>query len=84
TFSAVPVPRTFINLFTYPTITPQPSTPPAPTAITGKPCNLQTECPRPFPGAPNFYCADGTIGGPACVRFPDGHCGWQFRQCPKK
>jgi len=33
---------------------------------------------------PNVVCSDGkTVAGPgACVRQPDGKCGWEIVQCP--
>jgi DNA-binding protein YbaB len=34
------------------------------------------------PGAPNYECKDGTIGGPVCGRNADGVCGWKIRECP--
>ncbi len=40
------------------------------------------ECKDPAPGAPNFMCSDGTVGGPACRRDPSsGKCGWHFTGC---
>jgi hypothetical protein len=44
-------------------------------------CGLD-EC-GPAPGAPNFLCADGSLGGPACEReLADGSCGWRINECP--
>lgn len=39
------------------------------------------EC-SPAPGAPNYTCPDGTIGGPVCERSASGVCGWNFVNCP--
>ena len=39
------------------------------------------EC-GPAPGAPNYQCDDGSIGGPVCGRNDAGTCGWRFRECP--
>jgi hypothetical protein len=39
------------------------------------------DCPDPAPGAPNFVCADGTLGGPACLPDPDTGCAWQIVEC---
>lgn len=39
------------------------------------------EC-GPAPGAPNFECWDGSIGGPVCELSAAGTCGWIFRECP--
>ncbi len=45
------------------------------------PCD---SCKGPAPGAPNYVCEDGSLGGPACVHLEDpSQCGWVFRQCPK-
>ncbi len=40
------------------------------------------EC-GPAPGAPNFICEDGSVGGPVCERADDGVCGWNMRECPE-
>lgn len=39
------------------------------------------EC-GPAPGAPNYPCDDGSVGGPFCGRGGDGDCGWLVRECP--
>ncbi len=48
----------------------------------GAPSCSPQDCGPPL-GMPNFFCADGTVAGPTgiCERKPDGHCGWQVRQC---
>jgi hypothetical protein len=40
-------------------------------------------CSGPAPGAPNYICADGTLGGPVCAPSTGGVCSWQFRSCPQ-
>lgn len=35
----------------------------------------------PAPGAPNYVCDDGSVGGPVCERV-EGFCGWHIRECP--
>ena len=42
-----------------------------------------TDC-GPAPGAPAVICADGSIGGftGQCLCDRDGHCAWEFRDCP--
>jgi len=43
-------------------------------------CTLE-EC-GPAPGAPNYMCNDGSVGGPGpCERNADGKCGYTFREC---
>lgn len=37
----------------------------------------------PAMGMPNWKCADGTIGGPHCMRKADGTCGWLINNCPQ-
>ena len=37
----------------------------------------------PAPGMPNFVCADGSMGGPACTRDAEGTCGWVIAECPE-
>ena len=32
-------------------------------------------------GMPNWECADGRRGGPACKQLPDGRCGWVVVDC---
>jgi len=41
------------------------------------------KCPLPSPLAPTVVCADGTVGGPACVLKADGTCGWTIVNCPR-
>lgn len=48
---------------------------PDPTECTPEECD-------PAPGAPNYTCTDGSVGGPICERNPAGTCGWNFRTCP--
>jgi hypothetical protein len=36
-------------------------------------------CPPPAPGAPNYPCPDGSVGGPVCA---PPSCQWRIRQCP--
>lgn len=36
----------------------------------------------PALGVPNFRCADGSTGGPTCVRDATGVCAWRIRECP--
>ncbi len=44
------------------------------------PCD-STEC-APQMCAPNYLCADGTMGGPGpCMRNANGQCGWSYRTC---
>ncbi|MFN3201157.1 MAG: BPTI/Kunitz-type proteinase inhibitor domain-containing protein [Bradymonadia bacterium] len=49
-------------------------------------CEQPEECTPemcgPAPGAPNFECPDGSIGGPVCDYTETGACGWVIRQCP--
>ena len=41
-----------------------------------------TSCgPNPY-GMPNYYCKDGSLGGPVCDTTASGTCGWQIRSCP--
>jgi hypothetical protein len=50
--------------------------------------NQAQECARedckPAIGMPNWECADGGIGGPACKRQANGSCGWEIVDCPPK
>jgi len=41
----------------------------------------RSACPRRAMGMPNWECADGRRGGPACKRTPDGACGWVVVEC---
>lgn len=37
----------------------------------------------PAPGAPNYFCEDGSLAGPVCERAAStGECGWAIRACP--
>ncbi len=32
--------------------------------------------------APNYFCDDGSMAGPVCVRDERGTCGWEIFECP--
>jgi hypothetical protein len=49
--------------------------------ISAGPACTPREC-GPAPGAPNFICPDGTLGGPgACERDARGKCGYVWHSC---
>ena len=37
----------------------------------------------PVMGMPNWKCADGSLGGPNCMRNPAGSCAWFVNNCPR-
>jgi len=46
-------------------------------------CEDASEC-GPMPGAPAYYCEDGTIGGftGRCLQREGDACAWEVRSCP--
>lgn len=62
-----------------PTPTPTPTLLPPPPPPDGT-C-ARTDCPAEAPLMPNWECADGRRGGPACVRGESGRCGWVIVDC---
>jgi hypothetical protein len=70
-----------------PTPTVDAGQPPAMCNGVNVPCDAGVsvcQCTGPAPGAPNYMCADGSIGGPVCAPSPNNPatCGWTIRGCP--
>ena len=51
---------------------------------TGGPAECRPADCGPRLGMPSQQCADGSTGGNTgrCIRFMDGNCGWEIRECP--
>lgn len=45
---------------------------------------LCDSCDGPAPGAPNYECKDGSVGGPVCAKNDLDECSWLFRACPEE